>query len=256
MTVMFGAGAARAVNDNRVMAARLSAFVIWALVAAGAVFWGYRFWAPPTAMPPNAQFVTDGPALRGDLSRLLGAAPVAAAESPEAAPAESSRFRLVGVLAPRAAGGEAKVPGPDGSGVALIAIDNKPPRAYVVGSPVEGELLLLAVSHRSASIGAAQGPTSFVLELPALAPPATGTLPKAVPGADGPQPSPPGSMVGGAAALPGRPMQSAGAAPGSAPRSPGFQSQRPGVPPPASEADDEEDAPAVPTPRPGAAATR
>jgi len=30
-------------NDNRVMLARLSAFVIWALIAATAVFWGFRF---------------------------------------------------------------------------------------------------------------------------------------------------------------------------------------------------------------------
>jgi len=32
----------RALNDNRRMSARLSAFVIWALVSATAVFWALR----------------------------------------------------------------------------------------------------------------------------------------------------------------------------------------------------------------------
>ena len=242
-------------NDNRPMAARLSAFVIWALVAAGAVFWGYRFWAPPLAMPPNAQFVTEETALRGDLSRLLGAAPAAVAEQAEAPPAESSRFRLVGVLAPRAVGGEAQVPGPEGSGVALIAIDDKPPRPFVVGSPVDGDLMLMAVSHRSASLGGMQGPPSLVLELPPLPPPATGTLPHAMSGVgSSPPPQPPGSMVRPGAAI--RPL---GAAPGGAPRPPTFQAQRPGAPNPGGENDDDEEeaaAPAAQQPRPGAPATR
>lgn len=187
------------------MAARLSAFVIWALVAAGTVFWGYRFWGSAVPLPANVQVVREEPAARADLTRLLGAAPAAAVESVAAAPvAESSRFRLVGVLAPKAAGAGDRT----GSGVALIAVDGRAPRAYVVGSRVDGDLLLTAVSHRSASLGTDGDTPGLVLELPALAPPATGVLPRAVPGADAGRPMPPPAAPGVAPGAPGSPQRS------------------------------------------------
>ena len=168
------------VDDNRVMPARLSAFVIWALVAAGAVFWGYRLWAKPLAAPTNLQIVSEGPAARGDLTRLLGAAPVAVSAAPVAV-AESSRFRLLGVLAPVPPGEAAK---PSTAGVALIAVDGRPPRAYAVGARLDGDLVLLSVARRSASIGPAQGEATVVLELPALPAPATGSLPRPLAGGE------------------------------------------------------------------------
>jgi general secretion pathway protein C len=60
------------------MLARLSAFVIWALVAATAVFWGLRLFVRAPAAPTYTVPVGDAAAVRGDLARLLGTAPVAA----------------------------------------------------------------------------------------------------------------------------------------------------------------------------------
>lgn len=150
------------------MLARLSAFVIWALVAATAVFWGLRLLVRAPAAPAYAVAVGDAGTVRGDLSRLLGSAPVAtvaAAAVPEAA----SRFRLLGIVAPKNAAAS--------NGVALIAVDGKMPKAYSVGAQLDGDLVLQAVSLRTASIASGQGAPVITLELPPLASAATGSLP-------------------------------------------------------------------------------
>jgi len=148
------------------MPARLSAFVIWALVAASATFWGLRLLVRAPAAPVHAVSVAVAPVARGDLTRLLGALPVAAT-SAVTAPELSTRFRLTGVMAPKP---------PGTHGVALIAVDGKQARAFNVGARVDGELVLQSVSLRSAAIGPVQGTPAVVLELPPLPPPATGTL--------------------------------------------------------------------------------
>lgn len=102
------------------------------------MFWGYRFWAGATPLPATVQVVSAGTSPRADLTRLLGAAPVVAAAEP-APVAESSRFRLVGVLAPKPAGAASGAGSKAGAGVALIAIDGKAPRAYVSRTRVDGE---------------------------------------------------------------------------------------------------------------------
>src|SRR5882672_3085230 len=91
-------GTALALNDNRRMPARLSAFVIWALVAASAVFWGLRLMVRSPEAPPYTVSVGDAASVGGDLSRLLGTPPVAAAAA-VATPEMASRFRLTGVMA-------------------------------------------------------------------------------------------------------------------------------------------------------------
>jgi general secretion pathway protein C len=154
------------------MVARISAFVIWALVAATAVFWGLRLLVRAPAAPSYAVAVGDASAVRADLSRVLGSAPVTAAAA-VAAPEASSRFKLIGIMAPK--GAQAAV-APASTGVALIAVDGKPPKAFVVGSQLDGDLVLQSVSLRTASIGPAQGAASVKLELPALPAAATGTL--------------------------------------------------------------------------------
>ena len=155
------------------MLARLSAFVIWALVAATAVFWGLRLFVRAPAAPSYAVAVGDAAAVRGDLTRLLGSAPVAAQEA-AATPEASARFRLLGIVAPKdAAGGTT----PASHGVALIAVDGKMAKAYTVGSRLDGDLVLQSVSLRTASIAAGQGAPTITLELPRLAAAATGTLP-------------------------------------------------------------------------------
>lgn len=150
------------------MVARLSAFVMWALVAAGAVFWLLRFVASPLQAPPQTTAVSTAAAVRGDLQRLLGAP--AAAEAPVVAES-GGRFKLIGVMAPRS------VEAGSQQGVALLAIDDKPPRAFRVGSSVDGDWVLQNVSTRAVTIVSPGAAAPIRLELPPLPPPATGQLP-------------------------------------------------------------------------------
>jgi general secretion pathway protein C len=171
------------------MFARLSAFVIWSLVAATAVFWALRLAASPMPVPPYAVAVGTSVAVRGDLSRLFGA-PQRAAVVAQGAPEAPSRFKLVGVMAPRSATVQAE----PGQGLALIAVDGKPAKAFAVGARVDSDMVLQSVGLRTASIGPAQGTRSVLLELPALAPPASGVLPPA--GAGVPVPPAPRAQAG------------------------------------------------------------
>lgn len=150
------------------MLARLSAFVIWALVAASVVFWGLRLLVRAPAAPAYAVPVGDATAVRGDLSRLLGGG-VTATTAVAPAPETSSRFKLLGIVAPRSTSGD--------TGVALIAVDGKMPKAFVVGSRLDGDLVLQSVSLRTASIGAGAGAPAITLELPPPTAAATGKLP-------------------------------------------------------------------------------
>ncbi len=157
------------------MLARLSAFVIWALVAATAVFWGLRLFVRAPVAPAYAVPVGDTAAVRGDLTRLLGSAPVAAAPAAAAAPQAASRFKLLGIVAPKVASTGAST---SARGVALIAVDGKMAKAYPVGARVDNDLVLQSVSLRTVSIGSTtQGEPTITLELPPLAAAATGTLP-------------------------------------------------------------------------------
>ncbi len=207
------------------MLARLTAFLVWALVAASAVFWGLRLLVRPQPAPAYAMAVGDAGALRGDLTRLLGATPTAPSATP-AAPELASRFKLLGVMASRQ--GDA--------GYALIAVDAKPARAYPVGSPLDGNLVLQSVSLRSAAIGPAQGGAALTLEVPPLPTAATGTLPPATEGlkfgsAAAPSPGPmpptlPGLPSGGVPPLPtALPPQAA--TEGAVPPQPGAPRNRP-----------------------------
>ena len=153
------------------MLARLISFVAWALVAATVVFWGLRLFTRAPVAPPGVVVASEAASTRGDLTRLLGvvAAPmVAQAVVPEA----SARFRLLGIMAPKAG-----VQAAAGHGVALIAVDGKLPRAYTIGAHLDADWVLQAVSLRTADISPANGAAGMRLELPALPTAATGTLP-------------------------------------------------------------------------------
>ena len=147
------------------------AFVIWALVAATAVFWGLRLLVRAPAAPTYAVPVGDASAVRGDLTRLLGSAPVASAALAPAADA-NARFRLLGIMAPKYSAGAVSA-----HGVALIAVDGKMPKAYTVGSRLDDDLVLQSVSLRTVSIGTGQGAPALTLELPPPTAAATGKLP-------------------------------------------------------------------------------
>jgi general secretion pathway protein C len=187
------------------MFARLSAFVIWSLVAATAVFWALRFTASPPLVPAYAVAVGKSVVVRGDLTRLFGAAPrlVASGGAPLEAP---SRFKLVGVMAPRSPAAQAEA----GHGVALIAVDGKPAKAFAVGARLDSDLVLQSVGLRTASIGPAQGSRSVLLELPALAAPNSGVLPSVGSGgAPVPQAGSARSPVSGTGPAPSLPPQAA-----------------------------------------------
>lgn len=149
------------------MVSRLTAFLVWAAVAASVAFWGLRLLAQPRTAPAQTLPVSLEQATRGDILRLFPSPMKSAALEP----ALLSRFRLVGVIAPRQ---------PTASdGVALIAVDGKPPRAYHVGSHLDRDLVLQSVNQRGASIGPANGPSAGTLSAPTLPPPSTGVLPSA-----------------------------------------------------------------------------
>src|SRR5262245_11421322 len=152
---------------------RLTACLVWALLALSAVFWAFKLLVRPNAVPSHALPVAVEQAARGDPLSLVAAplAQLAAAVVPEV----SKRVKLLGLIAPKGA----TDPETSSGGVALIAVDGKPPRAYPVGASIDGEWILQSVSARSASIGPQGGAVVAQLEVPALPGPATGSLPPA-----------------------------------------------------------------------------
>ena len=173
------------------MQVRLLAFLIWAGVAASAVFWLLRLWSTSPTAPAHTVAVSGAGPARGDLTRVFGAPPAPA--GPAAAPAEpalASRFKLLGVAAPRDSA--------DKVGLALIAVDGKPARGFKVGAVVDGELVLQSVHPRGASVGAPGAAPSLTLELPplpgAIAAPRPGTPPPLSPSPPG-NGSPPGGSI-------------------------------------------------------------
>lgn len=177
------------------MLTRIAAFVIWAAVAGSAAFWALRLMASPLQAPAHTTQVSAADAFHGDLARLFGQETplqVAAANAAPLAPADA-RFRLIGVVAPRA-------PSAGDAGLAVISFDSKPAKAYSVGAAVDGELVLQSVHARGAALGPRGQPAQVSLELPALPPPATGSLPVA----GSAQLPPPGQA--GHMAPPNRPM--------------------------------------------------
>ncbi|HET9977432.1 MAG TPA: hypothetical protein VFQ20_08360 [Burkholderiaceae bacterium] len=172
------------------MQARVVAFVVWALVAASAMYWLLRLLARSPVAPSHTAAVATTTPPRGDLARVLGAPPPVAKGEPMAEPGLAARFRLLGVAAPRQGG--------DTTGLALIAVDGRPARGFKVGASVDGDIVLQSVHPRGAALGARGGGAQVQLELPPLPLPATGR-----PGAGFVAPPPlPGSMspAGGAIA--------------------------------------------------------
>lgn len=170
------------------MGARWFAFFVWALAAAAGVFWGLKVFVRPAAPPPHA-VVAANALPTADLTRVLGVPSTPAGddeEDAEAAVPGDGRFVLVGVVAARGAPSAR-------DGVALIAVDGKPPRAYRVGAVVDGDQVVQSVEQRAVQLGPRGGPARIALELPVRPPPATG-----VPGAVAMPPAspmPPGAML-------------------------------------------------------------
>lgn len=187
------------------MKARIAAFVVWALAAAGAVYWALRLLAAPAGLPPSVETVSMAGALKGDIARLFASPAAAPDATPMAAePALASRFKLIGVVAGQA---------PDrGEGIALLAVDGKPPRPYRIGASLGDDLVVQQVASRSVALGPAAGPVSLRLDLPGLPPPATGRpgAPTAQPG----MPDLPGAVLPRGIAAPALSVGGAGMQPG------------------------------------------
>jgi len=137
---------------------RGATFVLWALAAGSAAFWGLKLGgaqAPVTvAAPPSRGVAAVDPTA---LARLLGSTPTAMVSAPQATLA--SRFQLVGVAAGAQSGG----------GAAVIAVDGKPPRPYRVGAALDEGIVLKSVHGRQAVLATAgTGQPLLTLELPAL----------------------------------------------------------------------------------------
>ncbi len=134
-----------------------STFLLWALLAGSAVFWGLKMSARTVVVPAPVATRAPTPADPVALARLLGAAPAAAGAAAPAAPALASRLALVGVVASRSQ-----------HGAALISIDGKPAKPFRVGATIEEGLVLQSVQGRRAVLaGNAAGPEALTLELPA-----------------------------------------------------------------------------------------
>ncbi|HEY9105883.1 MAG TPA: hypothetical protein VIN58_04335 [Roseateles sp.] len=148
-------------------------FSVWLLLGGSVAYWGLQLLVRPLSMPAATLPAGEGQAGPVDLGRLLGA--VIAEAPPEAEAPASTRLRLVGVVAPKNARAA-----DTGEGVALIEVDGVT-RTVRVGAVVDGELRLLRVDTRSASLGRfGQAPTQ-VLEIVPPAAPTTGSLQPAVP---------------------------------------------------------------------------
>lgn len=143
---------------------------VWALAAGGALFWGFKVFVKPLPAPAHTQVAAAAAPVRGDLTRLLGNDPPPPAAAAEPEVLADARFQLVGVVSPRQRQAARE-------GLALIAVDGKPARAYRVGAVVEGEHVLQSVAARGVTLGPRNGPAVVALNLAPPAPPATGTLP-------------------------------------------------------------------------------
>src|SRR5574343_351815 len=156
------------------MAARWTAWLLWAAVAACGVFWGLRLGVGARPVPAPALTVGTVQAVGADPARLF--AVPQAASAPVALPsAAASRLRLLGVIAPAGA----TEPRREGTGLALISVDGKPARAVPLGARVDGDWVLQALGSRSAHVGPPGGAAVAVLEVPPLSAAATGVLPTA-----------------------------------------------------------------------------
>ncbi|MFG6446870.1 hypothetical protein ACG0Z6_01295 [Roseateles sp. BYS180W] len=112
----------------------------------------------------------------GDWARLFGQSELKAEPTSVSG---ASRFRLLGVVAPKGASIAVS-----SGGVALISVDGAPPKAVKVGARIEDGVHLLSVARHSANIKTKDG-ASLSLQLdtsaPMLSPDAQAMAPRFVP---------------------------------------------------------------------------
>ena len=146
------------------MKTRWLAFTLCAVVAAGLFFGGMELFVFVARPPVDAGSATPTAPPPVDLIPSRGLDPPPSPVPAALLLAESSRFQLVGVIAP----GD---PNSGSQGVALISIDGKPAQAFRVGDMLSTDRVLQAIQSRSVLIGPPGGAawTSLELAAPGLA---------------------------------------------------------------------------------------
>ena len=157
--------------------------LVWLLAAGSALFWGLRLFVAAPPLPQRTPVASAGPVVRADLTRLLGVDSSPPVAQVAAEPAPDARFQLIGVVAPRNAAAARE-------GLALIAVDGKPAKAYRVGAVVDGENVLKSVAARGATLGPRDGAALVALNIAPPPPAATGILPSMRPATLQPQQAP------------------------------------------------------------------
>lgn len=137
----------------------IAAGLLWLAAGLSAGYWVLLAWGRSPVTPVStlapAQVATDPVSV----ARTLGALP--AATSAGVVTAAPPRYNLLGVVAVGAQGG-----------AALIAVDGQPPRPYRVGAPLDGGLVLQAVTRRAVRLGPTlEAPATVELTLPETAKP-------------------------------------------------------------------------------------
>lgn len=146
-------------NSSKLWVPRLSAFGVAALIAASAAYWVLR-WPDASDAGISLGAVSDSSARETftaaelkALAHVLGADKSTATDrSPSGL---AARLALSGVVTNAA-----------GSGAALISVDGKPARSYVVGSRVIEGLVLKELAPRRAMLAASvEAPVGLTLEM-------------------------------------------------------------------------------------------
>ena len=148
------------IHGNSLFAVRAATFLLAALAAGSAAYWGLKIWGTDTpGMSTPVAGISGAPAVDPQaVARALGGGVVVAATLEAVQPA-SNRMTLLGVVADSFNGG-----------AALISVDGKPARPFAVGALVDGRLRLQSVTGRRAVLATDRnGPAEVTLELPALA---------------------------------------------------------------------------------------
>ncbi|HRB09391.1 MAG TPA: type II secretion system protein N [Ottowia sp.] len=166
------------------LATGLPTLLLWALLAASALWWWLRAGQP--VAPPQAPVAGGAPAAltvdSAQVARALGAT-AAAPAAPAAAPELGGRLALKGVVTH------------GGQGAALIALDGKPARPLRVGAlleGVDGGWRLRAVSPHAAVLAADGRELRLEMPAPAARTAAAGAAPMSPP-PGAPMSPPPGA---------------------------------------------------------------
>ena len=143
--------------------AALSAFVLWALLAAGGAWMVLQGWPKlPPVTESSVVWGTEGVRV-GDLRRVLqaSAAPGVAKPAGPTTLASNVPVKVLGVIATAS-----------GQGAALLQIGQEPPKPYAPGAEVKGVGVVQSVTPQAVRLGASvDGPATLTLVPPKSDPP-------------------------------------------------------------------------------------